>query len=233
MTKKSVFETLSAVDVSGYIDKKGKFSYLSWSDAVTALLRAYPEATWHVISDVNGLPYITAPNGCFVTVEVVVEGISRTQVHPVLDFKNNAIADPNPMQINTSIQRALAKAIGLHGLGLHIYRGEDINPDAEQAEPVSAGQISPEPIRPKAVDYAVEQYRTIIDADTEEVEFLKMQAIDRRLSNDERMEVDKAFGQDKHENGRLYRTLIKDFLKMKKSDSEIMQDFQAPLDAVE
>ena len=65
---KSVFETLSAVDVSAYIEKKGQFSYLSWADAVTALLKAYPEATWRVISDVNGLPYITAPNGCFVTV---------------------------------------------------------------------------------------------------------------------------------------------------------------------
>ena len=112
---KSVFETLSAVDVSAYIEKKGQFSYLSWADAVTALLKAYPEATWRVISDVNGLPYITAPNGCFVTVEVTVEGISRTQVHPVLNFRNKAIADPTVFEINTSIQRALSKASGLHG----------------------------------------------------------------------------------------------------------------------
>jgi len=186
MTKKSVFETLSAVDVSTYIDKKGQFSYLSWSDAVTALLRAYPEATWDVVSDVNGLPYITAPNGCFVTVAVTVEGVTRTQVHPVLDFRNNAIADPNPMQINTSIQRALAKAIGLHGLGLHIYRGEDINPDAE----VVKEQISPEPVNQEHIDYAVNQYRELINADVEDSEkFPKMQAIDRRLSNDERIAV--------------------------------------------
>ena len=226
MTKKSVFETLSAVDVSTYIDKKGQFSYLSWSDAVTALLRAYPEATWEVVSDVNGLPYITAPNGCFVTVAVTVEGITRTQIHPVLDFRNNAIADPNPMQINTSIQRALAKAIGLHGLGLHIYRGEDINPDAEK----SVEQVSPEPINQEHVNYAVSQYRELIDLDAEDADkFPKMQAIDRRLTNDERIKVMEVFGKDKHEGGRLYRTLVKDYLSMKKEDSYSSEDFQAPI----
>jgi len=231
MSEKSVFETLSAIDVSGYIDKKGQFSYLSWSDAVTALLRAYPKATWEVISDVNGLPYITAPNGCFVTVAVTVEGITRTQVHPVLDFRNNAIADPNPMQINTSIQRALAKAIGLHGLGLHIYRGEDINPDVETVETVKE-QISPEPIRQEAVDFAIGKYRELIDADLDEAEkYPTMQAIDRRLSNDERMAVDNAFDKEKHEGGRLYRTLIKDYLKMKPTDFEVSQDFQSPTEA--
>jgi hypothetical protein len=33
---------------------------------------------------------------------------------------------PNAFEINTSIQRALAKCISLHGLGLYIYRGEDL-----------------------------------------------------------------------------------------------------------
>ena len=168
--KKSVFETLSAVDVSAYIEKKGKFNYLSWSDAVTELLRAYPEATWSVINDVNGLPYITAPNGCFVTVEVIVEGISRTQVHPVLDFRNNAIPEPNPMQINTSIQRCLAKAISLQGLGLHVYRGEDINPDVDVKK-----QISPEPINFANVQESYESWKSIVDADVDEMDYKKLQ----------------------------------------------------------
>ena len=212
---KSVFETLSAVDVSAYIEKKGQFSYLSWADAVTSLLKAYPEATWRVISDVNGLPYITAPNGCFVTVEVTVEGISRTQVHPVLNFRNQAIAEPTVFEINTSIQRALAKAIGLHGLGLHIYRGEDLNPDAEKE------QIAPEPVNTEHVDYAVKTYKELLNADVEgEPDFLKMQAIDRRLSNDERQAVNDSLGNEKHEGGRFYRTLVADYLKMKPADIE-------------
>ena len=51
-----------------------------------------------------------------------------TQVHPVLDHQNKAITAPNAFQINTSIQRCLAKAIALHGLGIHIYAGEDLPP---------------------------------------------------------------------------------------------------------
>jgi len=90
-------------------------------------------------------------------------------------------------------------------------------------------QISPEPIRKDAVDFAISKYRELIDADIDETDkFPMMQAIDRKLSNDERMAVDDAFGKDKHEGGRLYRTLIKDYLKMKKSDFEISKDFQSP-----
>ena len=30
------------------------------------------------------------------------------------------------MQLNTAMQRCLAKAISLHGIGLYIYQGEDL-----------------------------------------------------------------------------------------------------------
>jgi len=35
------------------------------------------------------------------------------------------------MAVNTAMQRCLAKAIALHGIGLYIYSGEDI-PESEQ-----------------------------------------------------------------------------------------------------
>ena len=55
----------------------------------------------------------------------------RTQIHPVLDHRNQTINEPNAFEINTSIQRCLAKAIALHGLGLYIFAGEDLpEPDA-------------------------------------------------------------------------------------------------------
>jgi hypothetical protein len=44
----------------------------------------------------------------------------------VLDGRNRPIVEPNAFDINTSIQRALVKAIALHGLGLYIYAGEDL-----------------------------------------------------------------------------------------------------------
>ena len=41
-------------------------------------------------------------------------------------FSYLSIEKPNAFQINTSLQRALAKAIALHGLGLYIFAGEDL-----------------------------------------------------------------------------------------------------------
>ena len=57
---------------------------------------------------------------------MTIDGIDATQIHPVLDNQNKTINAPNAFQINTSIQRCLAKAIALHGLGIHLYAGEDL-----------------------------------------------------------------------------------------------------------
>ena len=129
-SKQNVFETLNKVDVSQYTEKKGKFNYLSWSYAVRELLKVCPTATWeiHTFKNVDGTdqPYMKNGTGAYVQVSVDVEGIVRTQIHPVLDHRNQTIKEPNAFEINTSIQRCLAKAIALHGLGLYIFAGEDL-----------------------------------------------------------------------------------------------------------
>ena len=126
---KSTFDILNKVDVNKYKKKKGKFDYLSWAWAVTELLKVKPEATWHIHEyEVEGKirPYMVTEAGFFVKASVTIDGITRSQIHPVLDYKNVTIQDPDANQINTSIQRCLAKAIALHGLGLYIFAGEDL-----------------------------------------------------------------------------------------------------------
>lgn len=127
---KNYFAELAVIDVSKHVEKKGRFSYLSWSWAVDQLLKKYPDATWQVVR-FDGLPYMKTEVGYFVEVEVTVNNITRSQIHPVLDNYNKPIAKPTSFQINSSIQRCLAKAIALHGLGLYIYSGEDIPHDDE------------------------------------------------------------------------------------------------------
>ena len=134
-SKQNVFETLNKIDVSQYTEKKGKFNYLSWSYAVRELLKVCPTATWevHTFQGVDGTdqPYMKNGTGAYVQVSVNVDDVVRSQIHPVLDNRNQTITDPNAFQINTSIQRCLAKAIALHGLGLYIFAGEDLpEPDA-------------------------------------------------------------------------------------------------------
>ena len=138
--RENTFEILNKVDVSQFTKKKGKFSYLSWCFAVQELLRVCPEATWevHTFKNTDDIeqPYMKTDTGYFVQVTVSVNGVDRTQVHPVLDNKNQSIDSPNAFQINTAIQRCLAKAIALHGLGLYIFAGEDL----PESDPLSSEQ---------------------------------------------------------------------------------------------
>ena len=126
---------LFKTDVSKYTEKKGKFTYLSWCFAVQELKRACPTARWGVTKAENGEPFHKTECGYFVEVWVDVDGVNLSQVHPVLNHRNEPIEKPNAFEINTSLQRALAKAIALHGLGLYIYAGEDLpEPDALTAK---------------------------------------------------------------------------------------------------
>ena len=127
--KTNYFTELDRVDVTQHIEKKGKFSYLSWAYAVRELKKRHPSATWvvHEYGE-ERFPYVKTECGFFVKVTVTVDDVDATQVHPVLDHQNKAVNAPNAFQINTSIQRCLAKAIALHGLGIHLYAGEDLPP---------------------------------------------------------------------------------------------------------
>lgn len=143
----NVFAELARVDCSEHIEKKNGFSYLSWPFAVEQLRRHCPDATWEVKRNDNGEPFFVTQCGFFVEVAVTVNGVTLSQIHPVLDNRNKPIDNPNAFQINASIQRCLVKAIALHGLGLSIYAGEDVPREvaaerkAESEKPISGEQL--------------------------------------------------------------------------------------------
>ena len=145
MDNAEIFQNLNELNVNEYTAKKGNFTYLSWAWAVRELLKVAPNATWvvHEFEEwhehgSSKQPYMKTDTGYFVQVTVTVNMIDRTQVHPVLDNRNQTIDEPNAFQINTSIQRCLAKAIALHGLGLYIYAGEDLPVD----DPLTTEEIN-------------------------------------------------------------------------------------------
>lgn len=134
------FKKLSAINVKGMAEKKGNFNYLSWANAWDLLLLEYPKAKRKVYKSKvktklpdgsfikSKVPYMTDGKTSNVQVKITVDGIPHTDYLPVMDYRNNSIplAKMTSMDVNTAVQRSTAKAIAMHGLGIAIYKGEDL-----------------------------------------------------------------------------------------------------------
>jgi hypothetical protein len=120
------YQEIRTINVNEHTEKKGKFTYLSWAWAVDQLLQLDSTATWEYKDPV----YFNETLMVFCSVTAF--GKTMTAQLPVMNM-NKAIPNPDAFQVNTAMQRCLAKAIALHGLGLYIYAGEDI-PDEEEVD---------------------------------------------------------------------------------------------------
>ena len=117
----SVWATLSGIDCNKHTEKKGQFSYLSWTWAWAMVAERYPDATYNIEDD------ITYQDGSMeVRCTVRIDGLSHTMWLPVLDFKNKAIPNPNAFDVNSSRMRCLVKCLAMFGLGHYIYAGESL-----------------------------------------------------------------------------------------------------------
>jgi hypothetical protein len=162
---KTVWETLSAINVNENIEKKNGFSYLSWSWAWATLMNHYPDAEFWFENqrveeiDQNNEGVIRYPDGTAeVRCTLTVEDITHTMWLPVMDYKNNAIKNPNARDINDAKMRCLVKAMSLFGLGLYIYAGEDL-PDASKQKPAPVPETG-------LVDDKVQLMKAVTDAAT-------------------------------------------------------------------
>lgn len=123
MTEQAHYSRLAAINVNEKTEKKGNLTYLSWAWAVDQMLRIDPQANWEYKEPVYFKETL------MVFCSVTIFGKTMTAQLPVMDNRNKPIPNPDAFQVNTAMQRCLAKAIALHGLGLYIYAGEDLPPD--------------------------------------------------------------------------------------------------------
>jgi hypothetical protein len=128
----TTFNDLRSINVNDHTEKKGNLTYLSWAWAVDTLLQRDPTATWEYKEPKQ------FGDTLMVFCSVTAFGKSMTAQLPVLDYKNKAVINPDAMAVNTAMQRCLAKAIALHGIGLYIYAGEDV----PQEQPASDEDIN-------------------------------------------------------------------------------------------
>lgn len=156
----TLFEKLSAIDVSAHIEKKNGLSYLSWAWAWGIFKKHCPDATYKVIEFEGGKKWLLDKElGYMVFTEVAALGETHSMWLPVMNGANKAMKDepytytvkewhptergvkidvekrvePATMfDINTAIMRCLVKNLAMFGLGLYIYAGEDL-PESEDA----------------------------------------------------------------------------------------------------
>jgi len=130
----NTWKTLSAIDCSQHIEKKGQLSYLSWAWAWSTLMENYPDASYKFFP-----PSFFDDGTCEISVSVTVKDKTHTMWLPVMDNRNNSIANPTSRNISDSRMRCLVKAIAMHGLGAYIYAGEDL-PEAVSTATVNEDQ---------------------------------------------------------------------------------------------
>lgn len=135
------FEDLYNKNVSEFVEKKGKFNYLSWAFAVKELKKAYPEATYIQVYNEQNKPYFQDESGCYIRVKLFLTKQDRKDdfyqdfTHPILNNQNKTILKPNSFEVNTSFMRGLTKLIGMcTGIGLSLYSGEDLPEIDKEAE---------------------------------------------------------------------------------------------------
>lgn len=129
----SKFKELNAINVNKMTEKKGNLTYLSWAYAWQETMKVCPDMTRKVYENDHGWNYHTDGRTSWVKVGITIEGQEHIDYLPIMDAKNKAIPleQVTSFDVNKAIQRSTTKAIGLHGLGLYIYAGEDM-PDEEK-----------------------------------------------------------------------------------------------------
>ena len=136
---KNVWKTLSEVDVSDHIEKKGKLSYLSWAWAYGIMMEHYPDIHYTFEEDKCNETG-TVEIRCSVLLTEKDQSMVRNMWLPVMDHRNKAISNPDKFAINSSKMRCLTKCFAMFGLGHYIYAGEDL-PEAVAKATVNEDQI--------------------------------------------------------------------------------------------
>ncbi len=166
MEEDSKFLELLKLNVNDKTDKKKtgntQLTYLSWSWAWSEFIKVYPQATYEIVKNENGLPYFSDDSGAMVYTKVKAGGLTHEMWLPVMDGANKAMkkepydyktkydtkhVDSYSMfDINKTVMRCLVKNLAMFGLGLYIYAGEDL-PEGEEVV-----EQRPQPQAPRRIN---------------------------------------------------------------------------------
>ena len=124
MEFKEIWDTFSQIKKEDLpIAMKGSMNldYLSWAHALHLAIDSFPNLTFHCDKEKS-----YDDGSMMVFASVTIEENTREMWLPVMDNKNNAIANPSSRQVSDNKMRCLVKCLALFGLGLNVYAGEDL-----------------------------------------------------------------------------------------------------------
>lgn len=125
---REVYEELRKITLP--TQEKQGMTYAPWASAWDELMKVYPDSVFQY-GPVTRFEDGTAMVEVTVTIKGKTrESATRTEQLPVLNG-NKPVANPNAFHLNTAYKRCLVKCLGLFGLGLYIYEGEDM-PDYDE-----------------------------------------------------------------------------------------------------
>jgi hypothetical protein len=135
MSNKSVFEQLSALNLSSKVEKRGNLSYISWATAWGECKKLFPDMNRTVYESETGMNYFSDGATAWVKVGVTINGLECIDYLPVMNHMNKSIplASLTSFDVNKTIQRSMVKALALHGLALNVYNKEEFQDEPAKA----------------------------------------------------------------------------------------------------
>lgn len=199
----NIFKTLSQINVNGMVEKKqtggskkqtggSAPTYLSWASAFQVAMENYPDLEYEVERNPEtGLPYWYDPlTGYMVFTKVTIANQTHEMWLPVMDSTNHAMkAESYEVQtkykkfrvpaatmcdINKAIMRCLVKNLSMFGIGLYIYRGEDLPECESQAQNTAQ---STQPVN-KPIEKAAQQAQAQPQAPVKDTRPVTAQMVD-------------------------------------------------------
>ena len=149
---KNDFEKILGIDVNSKVEVKQRMKYLSWTYAWSEFKKQYPDASYRVLDNADGMPYFSSDIGVMVKTEVTANGETLPMWLPCMNeamkaykveaysYKVKEYVNGKPtgkfvdkwvepitmVNVNKSIMRCFTKNIAMFGLGLYIFSGEDM-----------------------------------------------------------------------------------------------------------
>jgi hypothetical protein len=133
---KHPYELLRDLDYEDYVEKKGRFDFLTWAKCWDLMKSVCPRARYEVVdyltSNGNTVPYMACEKGAIVHVILYYEDEEQDPIRhheylAIRGYDNKVVNVPDAAQIENCIRRCVAKAVSMAtGYGITLWFGEDI-----------------------------------------------------------------------------------------------------------